>query len=35
MTPETVTLEEALRLLTLPRTLGEVDGEEVLAANGR
>ncbi|MEA2444745.1 MAG: topoisomerase, partial [Thermoleophilales bacterium] len=26
---------EALRLLTLPRTVGEVDGEEVLAANGR
>jgi len=35
MTPETVTLDEALRLLTLPRTVGEVDGEEVLAANGR
>ena len=35
MSPETVTLEEALRLLTLPRTLGEVDGEEVVAANGR
>ncbi|MDX6425150.1 MAG: topoisomerase [Gaiellaceae bacterium] len=35
MTPETVTLEEALRLLTLPRVVGEVDGEEVLAANGR
>jgi DNA topoisomerase-1 len=35
MAPETVTLEEALRLLTLPRTLGESDGEEVLAANGR
>jgi len=30
-----VTLEAALRLLTLPRTLGETDGEEVLAANGR
>jgi DNA topoisomerase-1 len=35
MSPETVTLEEALRLLTLPRTVGEVDGEEVIAANGR
>jgi DNA topoisomerase I len=35
MAPETVTLEDALRLLTLPRTLGESDGEEVIAANGR
>jgi DNA topoisomerase-1 len=35
MSPETVTLDEALRLLTLPRTLGESDGEEVVAANGR
>jgi DNA topoisomerase-1 len=35
MSPETVTLEEALRLLTLPRTLGDSDGEEVVAANGR
>jgi DNA topoisomerase-1 len=35
MTPESVTLDEALRLLTLPRVVGEVDGEEVLAANGR
>jgi DNA topoisomerase-1 len=35
MSPETVTLDEALRLLTLPRTLGEVDGEPVVAANGR
>ena len=35
MSPETVTLEEALKLLTLPRALGESDGEEVLAANGR
>ena len=35
MSPETVTLDEALQLLMLPRTLGEVDGEPVLAANGR
>jgi DNA topoisomerase I len=35
MSPETVTLEQALELLTLPRSLGEIDGEEVLAANGR
>jgi DNA topoisomerase-1 len=35
MNPETVTLADALRLLTLPRTLGEVDGEEVIVTNGR
>ena len=35
MSPETVTLEDAVRLLTLPRTLGESEGEEVIAANGR
>jgi DNA topoisomerase-1 len=35
MSPETVTLDDALRLLTLPRTIGESDGEEVVAANGR
>ena len=35
MSPEQLTLDEAVRLLTLPRTLGEVDGEAVVAANGR
>ena len=32
---DTVTLEDALRLLTLPRALGELDGEPVTAQNGR
>jgi DNA topoisomerase-1 len=37
MSPETVTLEDALRLLSLPRSLGAdpADGEEVTAQNGR
>ena len=37
MSPETVTLDEALRLLSLPRTLGvdPADGEEITAQNGR
>jgi len=35
MALETVTLDQALRLLSLPRTLGGVDGEEVTAQNGR
>jgi DNA topoisomerase-1 len=32
---DSVTLEDALRLLTLPRSLGELDGEQVTAQNGR
>jgi len=35
MSLETVTLDEALRLLSLPRVLGKVDEEEVTAQNGR
>jgi DNA topoisomerase-1 len=35
MTPETITLDDALRLLSLPRVLGDVDGEEVTVTNGR
>ena len=35
MSLDSVTLEDALRLLTLPRTLGELDGEQVTAQNGR
>jgi DNA topoisomerase-1 len=35
MSPESVSLEEALRLLALPRVVGELDGEEVTAQNGR
>jgi DNA topoisomerase I len=35
MSPETVTLDEALRLLTLPRTLDAPDGEQILVSNGR
>ncbi|MEV7008407.1 type I DNA topoisomerase [Streptosporangium sp. NPDC051022] len=35
MSLETVTLDDALRLLSLPRTLGELDGQEVTAQNGK
>ncbi|HET7745352.1 MAG TPA: type I DNA topoisomerase [Gaiellaceae bacterium] len=35
MSPETVTLEDARRLLSLPRVVGTVDGEDVTAQNGR
>ena len=35
MSLDTVTLEDALRLLSLPRVVGEIDGEEVTAQNGR
>ncbi len=32
---DSVTLDDALRLLTLPRTIGEIDGEPVTLQNGR
>jgi DNA topoisomerase-1 len=35
MALDTVTVDDALRLLSLPRTLGELDGEPVTAQNGR
>jgi DNA topoisomerase-1 len=35
MSLDTVTLDDALRLLTLPRTIGELDGEPITVQNGR
>jgi DNA topoisomerase-1 len=35
MALDTVTLDDALKLLTLPRLLGELDGEPVTVQNGR
>jgi DNA topoisomerase-1 len=35
MALETLTLDDAVRLLTLPRTLEAPDGEEILVSNGR
>ena len=35
MSLDTITLADAEKLLTLPRTLGELDGDEVTAQNGR
>jgi DNA topoisomerase I len=35
MSSEDISLEDALRLLSLPRVVGESDGEEVTAQNGR
>ncbi|WP_055482468.1 type I DNA topoisomerase [Sphaerimonospora mesophila] len=35
MSLDTITLEQALELLRLPRVVGEIDGEEVTAHNGK
>jgi DNA topoisomerase-1 len=35
MALDTITLDDALRLLSLPRTLATPDGEEILVSNGR
>ncbi len=35
MSPETMSLDDALRVLSLPRVLGALDGEDVTAQNGR
>ncbi|MFF4772009.1 type I DNA topoisomerase [Microtetraspora fusca] len=35
MSLDTITLEQALMLLAIPRVVGEIDGEEVTAQNGK
>ncbi|MCC5581026.1 type I DNA topoisomerase [Microtetraspora sp. AC03309] len=35
MSLDTITLDDALRLLAIPRVVGEIDGEEVTAQNGK
>ncbi|WP_082309755.1 type I DNA topoisomerase [Nonomuraea sp. SBT364] len=35
MSLDTITLDDALRLLTIPREVGELDGEPVVAHNGK
>ena len=35
MSPESVTLDDAVRLLSLPRVLEGSDGEEIVVSNGR
>ncbi|GAA4905004.1 type I DNA topoisomerase [Streptomonospora salina] len=35
MTLDTITLEDGLKLLSLPRVVGEIDGDQVTAQNGR
>lgn len=35
MSLDTITLDDALKLLTIPRVVGELEGEEVVAHNGK
>jgi len=35
MSIDTITIDDALKLMTLPRTLGEIDGTPIIAQNGR